>query len=124
MHINSHGHEEGRGLILDQSLKPIKSILAPGGGATLDEHEFNVVDDGTSVLTTFYETKQRDLSEFGGPSDGYLWTCMFWNVNLTTGDTIFFWDSIDHVELSETYSQLEPTPTFGNGLPDTPWDYL
>jgi hypothetical protein len=120
------GYARGLGLILDNTLNVVKSVQSQGGLNPLDQHEFNVVDNGKSVLITVYQTQQADLSADGvGSGLGWITNCWFQEIALATNKLLFEWSSLDHV--SPSYSTIAPNSTdaSGTGLdPTLPWDYF
>ncbi|KAJ3986085.1 ASST-domain-containing protein [Lentinula detonsa] len=73
-----------------------------------------------TALMTAYQTKQMDLSSYGGPSNGYISDSVFQEINVTTGAALFTWHAIEHVDPSECYNEL------GSGGTSTSnaWDYF
>jgi hypothetical protein len=104
----------------------VKSVQSQGGLSPFDQHEFHVVDHGTSALITIYQTEQADLSADGiGSGLGWVTNCWFQEVSLATNKVLFEWSSLAHV--STSYSTIAPnfTDTSGTGLdPTEPWDYF
>jgi hypothetical protein len=96
-----------------------------GGRAPLDQHEFNIVNNGASALVTIYELVQYNMSRFGGPSDGFLLSGVFQDIDLATGRLLFDWGSIEHVDPSYSFVNPNDTKNSGDGhSPLNPWDYL
>ena len=56
----------------------------------LDQHEFNIVDNGKSALSIIYQTQQADLSAEGIDSGlGWITNCWFQEIALGTNKRLF-----------------------------------
>jgi hypothetical protein len=101
-------------------------VQSQGSLSPLDQHEFNVVDNGKSALIIVYQTKQADLSAEGINSGlGWITNCWFQEIALGTNKRLFEWSALDHV--SPSFSSIAPnsTESSGTGLdPTLPWDYF
>ncbi|MER6845922.1 arylsulfotransferase family protein [Streptomyces platensis] len=66
-----------------------------------DEHEFILTRRGTAL---FIATKPvpMDLSPYGGPADGAILDSEVQEVDLATGELVFSWDILDHVNPAES----------------------
>lgn len=120
------GFAYGHGVILDQSYRVVKSIEAGGPHAHSDMHEFNLLPDGKSALLTVYKRQQWDLSDWGIERGlGWIHEGLFQEIDVRTGEVLFEWGSLDHVELDESHTPPASTDTGGNGWDrDSPWDYF
>ncbi|KAL9081375.1 MAG: hypothetical protein Q9157_000094 [Trypethelium eluteriae] len=88
-------------------------------------HEFQLTDNGTALMTA-YDLLPWDLSAQGITSGiGYITSGVFQEINVTSGEVLFSWSSIDHVPISSSYVKPNSTDTSGNGLSvATPYDYF
>ena len=117
------GYARGQAVIMDTSLRPIRTVTALNGLSALDQHEFNIVGD--SALTTIYHPERYDLSAFKIGGEGWILNSVFQDVNLTTGELSFEWSAIEHVALSEGYVSPNQTEVAGTGFAAaSPWDYF
>ncbi|CAG8126496.1 unnamed protein product [Penicillium salamii] len=92
-------------------------------GVEPDMHELNIVNNATAVITTWLDTRPSNLSSVGGPSDGYLRTTGFQEIDIETQAVSFLWDPADHIEIDD--SQMELGRKWGDGVsPETGWDYF
>ncbi|KAJ4488513.1 ASST-domain-containing protein [Lentinula aciculospora] len=73
-----------------------------------------------TALMTAYQTKQIDLSSYGGLSGGYISDSVFQEVNITTGETLFTWHASEHVDPGECYNKLGS----GGTTTSNAWDYF
>ena len=90
-----------------------------------DLHEFSVLDGGKSVLVTIYMPAPYDLSNYNiSGGIGWLQVSAFQEIQVETGDVLFEWKSIDHVDPSASYVLPNTTDVSGDGTNDYPWDYL
>ena len=111
---------------MDDTFTTTTSIKSGGGVANFDEHEFNVVDDGKSVLMTLYDPQQYDLTDWDiSTGQGWIMDCYFQKLEIGTNRLLFEWSALDHVSISETTVAPNSTEVSGNGLSSTlPWDWF
>jgi hypothetical protein len=102
------GYGQGEYVICDSSYREIKRFGAANGYEG-DHHEFLITPEDTALIT-IYSKVQRDLSHLGGPVDGVVLDGIAQEVDIETGEVLFEWHSLDHVELDESY--LKPYDYF------------
>ena len=110
-----HGHGAGEFVIFDESYREITRVRA-GNGYEGDLHEFLISPQGTALILA-YDPVPVDLSPVGGPGDGAAWDGIVQELDIETGEVLFEWHSLDHVEIDKSY----------HGLPDDParpFDYF
>src|SRR5215212_8262664 len=95
------GHGEGEYVIFDGSYREVRRVKA-GNGYRGDLHEFSITPQDTALLTAYAETR-TDLSPIGGQKDGPVWDGIAQEIDLETGDVLFEWHSLDHVDVGESY---------------------
>lgn len=117
-----HGH----GVIMDKHYRIVKSVEAGGYQASSDMHEFLILPDGKSALMTQYQRSVQNLCDYGLCSGlGYVNEGVFQEVEIETGNVLFEWRSLDHVDLSESYVPPSTTGISSSGMePASPWDYF
>ncbi|OCF44771.1 hypothetical protein I317_01461 [Kwoniella heveanensis CBS 569] len=121
--FNAAGYGNGFGIILDQSYSLIANLSSNIEGSTLDFHEFYLTDNDTA-LATVYINQQYDLSSYNvtttDGSQGWILGGAFEEIEVATGQSLFTWKSLDHVEPSQCYAEPGSTGT------DTtnPYDYF
>lgn len=93
--------------VMDNHYNVIKTIQAQNG-FTADVHEFLLTDRGTAYFTS-ERLVPMDLSKWGGPVDGELDDYAIQEVDLKTGELVFFWDYLDHVGLDEAQESASGT---------------
>jgi hypothetical protein len=120
------GYVRGTGMIMDASYRVVQSVKSGMGRSPNDQHEFNVMPGGETVLITIYEPLQYDLSAYGITSgQGWLLQGIAQEVNIATGQVIWEWKSIDHVPTTESYVAPGSIDVSGDGLTRaTAWDYF
>lgn len=101
------GHGYGAVHILDDTYQEVAKICPdldivtelPENEAEclLDMHESYITERGT-LITTAYNVTKTDLSELGGPSDGWVFDSMFYEIDIDTQEVIFRWRSLDHLD--------------------------
>ncbi|KAK5127382.1 hypothetical protein LTR85_006721 [Meristemomyces frigidus] len=134
------GHGEGLYYILDQQYKLYKTINAANGlGADL--HSFTITPSGSAILTA-YDVIEADLQNvrLGGarpPSfrpppgrplprrsppprlrHGYIWDCLFQEIDLETGELLFEWRASQHFDVSQSYDRMKTASR------KEPWDWF
>jgi hypothetical protein len=92
----------GEYVIFDDSYREIARLTA-GNGHSGDHHEFLISPQDTALIT-IYNAVPRDLSSVGGSKDGLAWQGILQELDIETGEVLFEWHSIDHVDLDETYA--------------------
>jgi hypothetical protein len=97
--VAGHGLDEY--VILDSSYQEITRLRA-GNGYQGDHHEFLITPQGTALLT-IYASTPADLSLVGGPKDGAVLDGIAQEVDISTGEVLFEWHSLEHVGLDESY---------------------
>src|SRR5215204_3085317 len=100
------GYGQGEYVICDHSYREIKRFGA-GNGYEGDHHEFLITPED-SALITIYNKVRRDLSGVGGPIDGVVLDGIVQEIDIETGEVLFEWHSLDHVELDESYYRPPP----------------
>lgn len=110
------GTGNGRGVLRDESYAVVAEVR-PGNGVLADMHEFQLTSRGTALLTS-YPTYSWDLSPVGGPTDGYVWGARLQEIDIATGEVVFDWEGLDHIDLEESQQGLNGK---GGDLAQ-PWD--
>lgn len=112
---------EGSVVIADQSYQEIARVSVGGELAedTADVHESTITEDDTMLLLHNHKAP-ADLSELGGPEDGWVWENSVQEVDIATGEVLLQWDSLDDVPATDSEEELED----GKGTEDDPYDYF
>lgn len=120
------GYCRGHGVIMDKQYRIVRSVQPGGGMASSDMHEFKLINDGKSALMTVYQQRQFDMSPWNIKTGvGWVMESIFQEVDVETGQVLFEWRSLDHVDPSLSYTYPDHTDTSGTGLdPFSPWDYF
>lgn len=112
------GYGEGEFVVMDQAYREIATVTTPGTHA--DFHEATLTPEGTALLIS-YPLVRRDLSDLGGPTDGYVRDSVVYEVEVATGAVRFEWSALDHIPLSDSESELD-TDMEESGTRDAPYD--
>lgn len=114
-------HGRGEVVILDDTYTEITRVSTgePIGAGDADMHETTITDQGTMLLLA-YVTAPADLTEIGGPSDGYVLEGHVQEVDIATGEVVFAWSSLDEVPVTESRQVLDE----GQGTRAEPYDYI
>ena len=102
--VNAAGVTTGTSYIADSSYRVIATVKA-GNGAQTDLHEFNLTPQGTALITA-HRKVPADLSPLGGPAEGAVLCSIAQEIDVTTGKVLFEWNSLDHVQLTESHQAL------------------
>ncbi|KAL4780686.1 ASST-domain-containing protein [Aspergillus varians] len=100
---------EGRGYgswyMLDSTYTP-RYVINPVGNYGGDLHEFHITADDTA-LATIYDPTLADLSSIGGPGIGWIYDCLFQEIDIATGELLFEWRASEHFPINSTYQPLK-----------------
>jgi MFS family permease len=97
----------GRYSIYDQSYRLIKHIR-PRHGLAGDMHEFSITKRGTALMTLSHVVRVKSRKVLEGALQ---------EIDIKTGQVLFEWHSIGHVQLTESYYRLPRNP-------DQTYDYF
>jgi hypothetical protein len=118
------GRGKGVAVIADSSYQATHVIRA-GNGLQADLHEFYLTPQNTALISA-YRQYSVDLTQVGGPENGVLVSGVAQEIDVATGSVLFEWDSMDHVDLTETYLIYQAKkPGMGQGgTLANPFDYF
>ncbi|RXK36052.1 hypothetical protein M231_06700 [Tremella mesenterica] len=121
--FNAGGYGNGKQILLDDMYQVVTNVSTTLVNQTNDFHEFQITTNDTALIT-IYAAEQYDLSSFNvtttDGSQGWLLNCYFQEINIATGEAIFTWASLDHVDPSMGYA----APGSTGVSEDEPWDYF
>ncbi|KAE8320792.1 ASST-domain-containing protein [Aspergillus sergii] len=119
------GYARGRNIILNKDYGQVATVQSGDGLTLSDMHELKIIDN-TSVLIAIYQPRRYNLTAYNVSADsGWVMDGVFQEINITTGDVLFEWRSLDHVGISETYTPIRLNTVVGDGLSNaTAWDYF
>ena len=80
------------------------TTVTTGGSLPPHETDFHdtVITDDDTMLVMAYVTTQTDLSQIGGPTDGWVHNGVVQEIDIATGQVLFEWSSLDHVPVTAT----------------------
>ncbi|KAK8119800.1 uncharacterized protein PG998_004426 [Apiospora kogelbergensis] len=98
------GHLEAYGsiLIFDDSYELIYDVklqdpeLGNEWPSYANTHEVFLTGRGSVVVTTAVRKGPTDLSFVGGPTEGYFWDCLIYEIDVKTNQVLFKWSTADH----------------------------
>jgi hypothetical protein len=96
------GHGVGEYVIADSSYRTIRRVQA-ARGLRGDLHEFVITRRGTALLTS-YVVRNADLSSVGGSRNGTIQDAIFQEIDLSDGELLLEWHSLEHIPLTESYA--------------------
>ncbi|QIN83720.1 ArsR family transcriptional regulator [Rubrobacter tropicus] len=103
------GFGDGEYVIFDDSYREVKRFKA-GNGYPGDHHEFLITTRDTALITIYAETPY-DLSPYGGPKDGLVMDGVAQEIDIETGEVLFEWHSLEHVDVGESFYEPINDPT-------------
>ncbi|PYH95518.1 hypothetical protein BO71DRAFT_377430 [Aspergillus ellipticus CBS 707.79] len=118
-----HGEGFGQYVLLNQSYEHVATAKT-GNHRIPSIHEFNVID-GETALVEIYLPTVTNLSAYGGnSSQQWIGNGLFQEFNIETGELIFEWNSLDHVDPADSLIKLNSSSVeSGLNSIDT-WDYI
>jgi Arylsulfotransferase (ASST) len=109
------GLASGTDYIYNDQYQQIATVNA-GNGLSADGHEFLITPWNTALILS-YTTATANLTSIGGPADQTVVDGVVQEIDISTGQVLFQWNSADHVP----YSQSEqPLPAAASD----PWDWF
>ncbi len=100
------GYGQGEYIITDHSYREIGRFGA-GNGYEGDHHEFLITPQDTALITIYHKVPM-DLSGVGGPVEGTALDGIVQELDIETGEILFEWHSLEHVEFDESYYRPPP----------------
>jgi outer membrane protein assembly factor BamB len=97
------GYGQGEYVILDRAYREVKRFKA-GNGYDGDHHEFLITPWDTALITVYHKLPM-DTSSMGGSADGAVLDGIAQELDIETGEVLFEWHSLDHVDLDATYTK-------------------
>jgi hypothetical protein len=95
------GETPGEYVIYDDTYREMARFGA-ANGYDGDHHEFLISPQDTALITIFNAVPQ-DLTSVGGTKNSVAMQGIIQELDIETGEVLFEWHSIDHVDLEETY---------------------
>jgi hypothetical protein len=118
--ISKVGVGVGSYVVYDDTYKQIATVKA-GDGLDGDLHEFQLTPRGTAFITVYHEVS-ADLTSVGGPKKGWVYDSVVQEIDVSSGDVVFEWHSLEHVPLTESMqANREPAK---NASKKRPLDYF
>ncbi len=111
----------GEIVLMDNTYEEITRVSVGGDleQGTTDLHEMTITDDDTMLLIAYVPT-QTDLSDVGGPEDGWVFEDVVQEVDIASGEVLFQWRSLDGVPLTASKTGVAED----GGTEEEPFDYL
>lgn len=109
------------------------NVVTTGGSIPAHETDFHdavITEDGTMLILA-YHRKPADLTELGGPEDGWVHDGVIQEVDIDTGEVVFEWSALDHIPLTDgllDFGQEAAADAESDepelGTFDNAWDYF
>ena len=108
------GHGYGKVTFLDSTYNEILTVCPQLGirapdNATFDcqaDFHESFITDRNTLLVTAYNVTETDLSSIGGPVKGWVFDCLFFELDPKNGEILFRWSALEHVPVAETKLKL------------------
>jgi hypothetical protein len=97
------GYGQGDYVIFDRSYREMARLTA-GNGYEGDHHEFLITPEDTALIT-IYNKLPRDRALGDDPADGNVLDGIVQEIDIDSGEVLFEWHSLEHVELDEAYTK-------------------
>ncbi|QYJ03135.1 arylsulfotransferase family protein [Nocardioides panacisoli] len=115
---SEYGYGEGEFVLMDQRYREIATVTTPETHA--DFHDMTLTEDGTALLIS-YPVVEQDLSDLGGPAEGYLRDSVVHEIDVATGREVFRWSALDNIPLSDSEAEIDPDEG-ESGTEEAPYD--
>ena len=131
--VEQGGHSSGVIRVFDNTYTQVGDDYGAAGDLRgPDIHELNtpMAQSGTTFLQDIYQVRSMNLSNYGGPSNGYILDGCFQEINFLSREVVFQWCSLDHIPVNITYVYPASSGKYtipglaGNGRIDRPWDWF
>jgi hypothetical protein len=100
------GYGRGEYVIFDDSYREVARVRA-GNGYEGDHHEFLITARDTALIV-IYGPARKDLSSVGGAADGAVLEGVIQEIDIASGEVLFEWHSLEHVDVGESYQRPRP----------------
>lgn len=98
----------GEDVIVNSNYQQIATVQA-ANGQKADLHEFGITPQGTAVISVEYPVIWN-ASAYGGSTHQTTFDAIVQEIDIKTGLLLFEWDSLDHVPVTDTYTQRPTAP--------------
>ncbi|KAK3172027.1 hypothetical protein OEA41_004111 [Lepraria neglecta] len=122
------GHGYGNVTFLDDTYTEILTVCPKFGLVTPDNTQYPCEADlhesyttgRDTILVSAYNATPTDLTSVGGPKDGWVFDCLFFEIEPESAKILFRWSALEHVPVIDSKQ-----PLAGTGLNQTvPWDWF
>ncbi|KAI9903123.1 hypothetical protein N3K66_002475 [Trichothecium roseum] len=122
-HNAGYGHGHGHITFVDQHYETIRELRA-GNHKLVDKHEFHIVNEETGLIQ-IYQPVPRDLTEWGAsPEQQWIVNAIIQELDISTGELLFEWSSLDHVQPDEAILPINPGQAGSGYNSSDAWDYF
>ncbi|KAI2610342.1 ASST-domain-containing protein [Hypoxylon fragiforme] len=122
-HNPGYGHGHGHVTIMDNHYETIRELRA-GNHKLVDKHEFHIVNEKTGLIQ-IYQPVARDLTAWGASAEQqWIVNAIIQELDITTGELLFEWASLDHVSPDEAILPINPGQAGSGYNSSDAWDYF
>ncbi|RAL10941.1 arylsulfotransferase family protein [Aspergillus homomorphus CBS 101889] len=119
----THGEGWGQQVLLNQNYEHVATAKAANHRIP-SIHEFNVID-GKTALVEVYTPTPWNLSAYGGnTSQQWIGDGYFQEFDIATGELIFEWNALDHIDPAESLITLASSTANTALTASTSWDFI
>lgn len=104
------GYGYGHFVIANTAYERLAEVQAGNGFVGADLHEFVLTPRGTA-LCLLYNPVRWSLTDVGGPANGTAMDNIVQEIEVETGNVLFEWHALDHIDIAETYRRVSPNAT-------------
>jgi hypothetical protein len=97
--------------IVDSHYRVLATVSGQNGYSA-DEHEFILTRRGTALFIAS-KPVPRDLTPYGGPQDGAILDSQIQEVDLATGQLVYSWGMLDHVDPANSEEAVSSASSSG-----------
>lgn len=115
---NFYGHGRGYYKMFDDTYTLARTVSALGGHEA-DYHEFTITTDDTALITAWHKTPWNLTHK--GREDGYIWDCVFQEIDIENDELLFEWRASEHFTFNDMNVNSWANWT---GVAADPWDWF
>ncbi|KAK2809696.1 hypothetical protein FQN50_003541 [Emmonsiellopsis sp. PD_5] len=98
------------GYVLNDRYEVVDEVVATGTKDVFGMHEFDVLNDGASVLVCGDRPEYRKMDQLGRDDESWVTSGTVMELSVKTGEVLYVWNSRDEVSLDEGFHVQHDTP--------------
>ncbi|KAJ5622740.1 hypothetical protein N7490_011345 [Penicillium lividum] len=119
----THGEGWGQFVLLNKNYEHV--VTAKAANHRIPSiHEFNVINGETALIEIYLPTL-ANLSAYGGnSSQQWIGNGLFQEFNISTGELIFEWNALDHIDPADSLVPLDSSTVYSGLSSAESWDFI